>query len=130
MDSARKRALAGRKNHCIISGFHSPPEKNILESLLQSEAKLICCPAWGIDTLKIPADWIPALEQNRMLILEMKNTDGNLAAAEQRNRFVLEQSTKQWVPYTTPGGMLSRLASKTHLSAVTPTQTNNTNKEK
>lgn len=126
LDSARKRALAGRKNHCIISGFHSPPEKKILESLLQSEAKLICCPAWGINTLKIPANWIPALEQNRMLILEMKNTDANLVASEQRNRFVLEQSTKQWLPYITPEGMLSRIASNQQLSAVPPTQTNNT----
>ena len=44
-----------------------------------------------------------------MLILEMENADGNLAAAEERNRFVIENSDELWVPYVSTGGMLSRL---------------------
>ena len=44
-----------------------------------------------------------------MLILEMRNQDGNLAAAEQRNRFVLEQADKLWLQHSSPGGMLDRL---------------------
>lgn len=50
-----------------------------------------------------------ALEQNRVLILEMRNRDGNLAAAEQRNRFVIENADNLWVPHVNPGGMLERL---------------------
>jgi hypothetical protein len=44
-----------------------------------------------------------------MLILEMRNVDGNLAAAEQRNRFVLEQADQLWLPHVSPNGMLARL---------------------
>ena len=41
--------------------------------------------------------------------LEMKNREGNLAAAEQRNRFVLEKADALWLPHVSPGGMLDRL---------------------
>jgi hypothetical protein len=101
-----------------MSGFHSPPEKAILAALLRSEGdrrvgpKLVCCPAWGIETMRIPPDWLPALEGNRMLILEMRDRAGDLAAAEQRNRFVLECAEKRWLPHVSPGGMLARLARK------------------
>lgn len=43
------------------------------------------------------------------MIMEMTNSAGNLAASEERNRFVLDVSDQQWVPYVTPGGMLDRL---------------------
>ncbi|MCK5246856.1 transposase, partial [Candidatus Bipolaricaulota bacterium] len=67
--AAEHRAKAAHAHHCFVSGFHSAPERAIQGALLHSQAKIICCPAWGIDALKIPADWLPALEGNRMLIL-------------------------------------------------------------
>ncbi len=63
--------------------------------------------------MRIPPDWLPALETNRMLILEMRNRDGDLAAAEQRNRFVLNCAEKRWIPHIAPGGMLDRLIQTT-----------------
>ena len=107
--AATTRARTAGREHCVIGGFHSPPEQALLAALLQSEARLICCPAWGIDTLRIPAEWIPALEANRMLILEMRNRAGDLAAAEARNRFVLASGEKRWIPHVKRGGMLERL---------------------
>ena len=38
-----------------------------------------------------------ALEENRLLILELRNCDGDLAAE------------KLWLPHVTPGGILDRL---------------------
>lgn len=111
--SATNRARGAGAQHCFLSGFHSPPEKEILAALLQSEARLICCPAWGIDEMRIPAEWLPALEANRMLILEMRDHGGNLDAAEARNRFILETAEKRWIPHATPGGMLHRLVGST-----------------
>jgi len=32
-----------------LGGFHSPPEKKILEELLKHRAKIIVCPAWGLE---------------------------------------------------------------------------------
>ncbi len=141
--AATKHARTASSQHCFISGFHSPPEKAILATLLRTgdthvalsssrdthvalspshdthaAPKLICCPAWGINEMRIPPEWLPALEANRMLILEMRNREGNLAAAEARNRFVLDSAEKRWLPHVTPGGMLDRLARKgdTHVA--------------
>jgi len=112
--AAEERARNAGPDCCFLSGFHSPPEKAILDALLRRDdthvgPRLICCPAWGIDEMRIPPEWLPALEQNRMLILEMRNRDGNLAAAEQRNRFVIENADQLWTPYVSKGGMLERL---------------------
>ena len=123
--AAEKRASNAGESCCFLSGFHSPPEKAILSALLQSHARLICCPAWGIDEMRIPQDWLPALEANRMLILEMREHDASLAAAEQRNRFVIENADKRWTPHVSKGGMLDRLvrarpSSPTHMSPFSP----------
>ena len=115
--AAERRAEAAQSQHCFVSGFHSPPERAILDALLNSDARIICCPAWGIDTMKIPSAWLPALEANRMLILEIRKGDTHvapsLADAEQRNRFVLDCAEKHWLPHVTQGGMLDQLITRT-----------------
>jgi putative transposase len=107
--AAQQRAEAARETHCLIGGFHSTPEKMILDALLRSKAKLICCPAWGIDAMKIPEEWIPALEQNRMLILEMRNREADLAASRERNLFVVQSAEQLWVPHASRHGMVTQL---------------------
>lgn len=107
-----------------LSGFHSPMEKKIFARLLEMKKKIIYCPAWGIGgkaafgrgaprmakgAPRMAPVLLKALEENRMLILEMDNVDGDLAAAEQRNRFVIENSDELWLPYVAKGGMLERL---------------------
>lgn len=96
------------KAAAYFSGFHSPMEKEIFTKLLDLKKPLIWCPAWGLDGAMSP-EVLDALENNQMLILEMRNRDGNLAAAEQRNRFVLKHADRRWLPHVTPGGMLDRL---------------------
>ncbi|MFA7172209.1 MAG: transposase [Kiritimatiellia bacterium] len=91
-----------------LSGFHSPMEQEILQKLLQYKQPLIWCPAWGLSGTLSP-ETTTALEENRMLILEMAAHDGNLASAAARNRFVLKHADKLWLPHVTPGGMLDRL---------------------
>ena len=93
----------------FMSGFHSPPEREILAKLLERGARVICCPSWGIKRMHIPKEWLPALQENRMMIMEMRNCEGDLAASEERNRFVLQQCEERWIPHVTPGGMLERL---------------------
>jgi REP element-mobilizing transposase RayT len=90
-----------------LGGFHSPPEQKILEELLKRRAKIILCPAWSLENVR--ATFLSPLEENRMLILEMTNLAGDLAAAEQRNRFVIQNADKLWIPYISKGGMLDRL---------------------
>jgi len=92
-----------------FGGWHSPKEKEILDWLLEKKRRIIACPAWGIESMRIPDAWMPALEENRMLILEMRDVSGNLAAAEARNRFVIEHAEAPFTPHVTKGGMLERL---------------------
>ena len=91
-----------------LGGFHSSSEQKIFEALLKRRSRIIYCPAWGLDGAMRP-DVLAALEDNCMLLLEMKNRDGNLAAAEQRNCFVIQNADKLWVPHVSKGGMLDRL---------------------
>ena len=95
-----------------MGGFHSPPEQKILEELLKRRARIILCSAWGLENVR--TEFLPPLQENRLLLLEMKNRDGNLAAAEQRNRFVIQNADKLWIPHVTPGGMLDRLLKETN----------------
>ncbi len=98
-----------------FGGFHSPPEKEILEELLKRHAKIILCPAWGLGQAE--AKFLSPLQENRMLLLEMKNRSGDLAAAEERNRFVIQKSDQLWVPHITPNGMLDRLLKESNAPA-------------
>ena len=92
-----------------FSGWHSPKEKEILDWLLMNRLRVIACPAWGIENTAFAPCVRTALEENRMLILEMRDVSGNLAAAEARNRFVIEHADALFTPYVASGGMLDRL---------------------
>ena len=105
--AACARAAGVQREHCIISGFHSPPEQAILAALLESGARLICCPAWGIDEMRLPPAWLPALEANRMMILEIGSHGGDLASARERNGFVMQVAERLWLPHVSAGGMLA-----------------------
>jgi len=111
-----------------FSGFHSPMEQKIFEKLLEIKRPIIWCPAWGIGAKKgatcvsgkgatcvsrkgatCVSPVLEALEENRILILEMKNSDGDLAAARERNMFVMQAADRLWFPYVSKGGMIDRL---------------------
>jgi len=92
-----------------LGGWHSPKEKEMLDWLLKKGRRVIACPAWGIEDAAFAPGVRTALEENRMLILEMRDTSGNLAAAEARNRFVIEHADRLFTPYISRGGMLDRL---------------------
>ncbi|MBI3985938.1 MAG: hypothetical protein HY343_03405 [Lentisphaerae bacterium] len=92
-----------------FGGWHSPKEQEMLEWLLKAGRRVIACPAWGIEDSAFAPGVRNALEENRMLILEMRDVSGNLAAAEARNRFVLEHADALFTPHVARGGMLDRL---------------------
>jgi hypothetical protein len=45
----------------VISGFHSPVEKECLRLLLKGQAGIILCPARQIETMRLSKDWRPVL---------------------------------------------------------------------
>ena len=97
------------KADVYFGGWHSPKEKEMLEWLLEKKKRVIACFAWGIKGATLIPPIRDALAENRMLVLEMQNRDGDLAAAEQRNRFVIEHADELFVQYTTSVGMLEKI---------------------
>ena len=53
----------------VIGGFQTPMEKECLRLLLRGDQPTVICPARGIDNMRIPRAWRPALDDGRLLIL-------------------------------------------------------------
>jgi len=86
----------------VISGFHSPIEKDCLDFLIRGKQPIVICPARGIETMRIPKSWRVPIEENRFLILspiENKHRRPTVALAEHRNRFVAMLADKILVAY-------------------------------
>ena len=109
MDQAQKWRDEGR---CIISGFHSPIEKECLQILLRGRQPIIICPARSIENMRIPIDWRLSLEEGRLLVLSLfPATARRMTAsmAEFRNQMVAALADEIYFAHTTPGGRTSRL---------------------
>lgn len=95
----------------VISGFHSPVEKECLHLLLKGQAGIIFCPAREIEHLRIRSEWKPALEQGRLLILSpFTNRQPDAATCDRRNRLVAELADELYIPYAGSQGLLADLA--------------------
>jgi len=111
-DQAARWRDAGR---CIISGFHSPVEKECLRILLRGSQPIIICPARSLEKLRLAVDWQKSLTDGRILILSCF-TGGNHRAttslAIRRNEFVAALADEVWFAHIVPGGKMQRLAHK------------------
>lgn len=91
----------------VISGFHSPLEKECLEILLQGEQPVIACPARSIERLRLLATWRTALENGRFLLLspfEEEQKRPTSARALVRNQFIAALADVVFITHATPGG--------------------------
>lgn len=103
-DIARTLREEGR---VVISGFHSPIEKECLKILLRGRQPIILCLARAIDNLRIPAEFREALEEGRMLFLSPFTKQPRRATqetAQHRNEFVAALADDAYVAHVTPGG--------------------------
>jgi len=91
----------------VISGFHSPLEKECLEILLRGEQLVIACPARSIERLRLPVTWRTALENERLLLLspfEEEQKRPTSARALVRNQFIAALADAVLITHATPGG--------------------------
>lgn len=110
-DQAARWRDAGR---CIISGFHSPVEKECLSILLRGSQPIIICPARSIPQ-RIPPEWRQPLDKGRLLLVSgFKPIEKRITSelAIRRNEFVAALADEVWFAHITPGGQAERL---THL---------------
>jgi len=126
MDQAQKWRDEGR---CIISGFHSPIEKECLNILLRGVQPIIICPARGLEGMRIPKAWQQGVAAGRILLLSpFDPSQRRIAAAlsDQRNRLVAALADAIHFAHIIPGGKTARLAeqvSKWGLTRFAPDQT-------
>jgi predicted Rossmann fold nucleotide-binding protein DprA/Smf involved in DNA uptake len=111
-DQAAKWRDEGR---CIISGFHSPVEKECLSILLRGSQPVIVCPARSLENMRLPPDWKKPFAGNRLLILSCfagGNRRVTAPLAARRNEFVAALADEVWFAHIAPGGEMQRLAHK------------------
>lgn len=97
----------------VISGFHSPMEKECLNLLLRGSQPVVVCPARGIEEMRVPAEWQPSIERGRLLVLSPfpdgpKRIDASLAA--RRNEVAAALAEEVFISYGAPGGSTEALA--------------------
>ena len=110
MDQAQKWRNQGR---CVISGFHSPIEKECLQILLRGVQPIIICPARSLERMRIPMEWRGGIEAGRILLLspfESSQRRFTAVLSEQRNKLVAALADEVYFAHATPGGKTARLA--------------------
>lgn len=109
-DQAAAWRDAGR---CVISGFHSPLEKQCLDILLRGKQPVVMALARGLGVLRLPATQRKALDDGRLTIVSpFPKREKRVTAdrARLRNRFVAAMADEVVFGYVSAGGSLSHLA--------------------
>ena len=97
----------------VIGGFQTPMERECLRLLLRGSQPVVVCPARGIDNMRIPRDWRPALDDGRLLVLSpfpatVRRPTAELAA--QRNNLVADLAQQVFVAHASPGSKTEAFA--------------------
>lgn len=96
----------------VISGFHSPVEKECLRILLRGKQPIIICPARSLAILRLPTEWKRPLEGGRLLLLSPFGTRHRRVTADlakRRNEFVAAIADKVCFIHVSAGGELDAL---------------------
>lgn len=101
--------------HCVISGFHSQLEKDVLHFLLKGTQPIILVLARGMKK-RLEPELEKALAQNRLLIISPFEKDiirVTEKTAQIRNSFMLELADNITVGFVSKDGMLEELILET-----------------
>jgi len=90
----------------VISGFHSPIEKECLRILLRGSQPVIVCPPRTLEGMRIPPEQKQANSDGRVLYLSIFSKSirrGTVATSVKRNELIAALAEKVFVPYAEPG---------------------------
>lgn len=99
------------KGICVVSGFHSKIEKDVLHYLLKGNQPIILALARGLKKRLEPA-LQEALNKNRLLLISPFGEHvkrATIETANQRNRLMAELADEIFVAYAAKGGNIERL---------------------
>jgi predicted Rossmann fold nucleotide-binding protein DprA/Smf involved in DNA uptake len=97
----------------VVSGFHSPVEKECLRILLRGKQPIIVCLARALEKIRLPADWHSAVEAGRFLRIspfEKRPRRPTIESAQRRNEIVAALSDEVLIIHATPGGSIERIS--------------------
>lgn len=103
------------KGICVISGFHSQLEKDVLHYLLKGEQPIIIALARGLKT-RIEPELKKPLEQGRILIITPFDESVKRVTeqtADLRNRMMIELAESITVGHASTGGKLESILKTT-----------------
>jgi predicted Rossmann fold nucleotide-binding protein DprA/Smf involved in DNA uptake len=96
--------------NCVISGFHSRIEKDVLKYLLKGTQPLIIVLARGMKK-RFSYELKKAIEQERLLVVAPFDEKVKRVTEETayiRNKYMLELAEEVYVPYYTKGGIIEQ----------------------
>ena len=97
--------LVRQSGTAVVSGYHSPIEKDCLPILLRGPDPIIIVQGHRLSTSRLPREWQKAIDAGRLLLLSPfpekdKRVSAQLAA--ERNRFVATISDEVLIPMLRP----------------------------
>jgi hypothetical protein len=103
------------EHRAVISGFHTPVEKECLRIFLRGPQRIVICPARGLDPFQLPADWQPKFKRGELLIVSPFDSSirrPTKETAELRTRFVLALAGQYTIIHATRGGLVDQISAK------------------
>jgi predicted Rossmann fold nucleotide-binding protein DprA/Smf involved in DNA uptake len=99
----------------VISGFHSPMEKECLSLLVRGEQSIIWCLAKRLTSMRLPKEYTNALSKGRLLMLspfgeKIKRADKDTARI--RNEFVAALASRVFIAHAASGGKTESFCQK------------------
>ena len=99
----------------VIGGFQTRMEKECLRLLLRGAQPVVVCPARGIEHMRVPRDWRPALDDGHLLFLSpfpatIRRPTAKLAA--QRNDLVASLASRVFIAHAAPDSKTEAFARK------------------
>jgi len=112
--------LQREKGNCVISGFHSKLEKDVLHFLLKGEQPIILALARGLKE-RVEPEFQQAIDQGRLLIItpfseEVKRVTEQSAGI--RNKMMIDLADKIAVGHISIDGILKELLQQTNKSII------------
>lgn len=95
----------------VISGFHSPVERECLRILLRGTQPIIICPARSLKGMRLRGEYKKPIEKGRLLLLSpfKENQKRNTAeTATERNRFVATLADGIFIAHASPNSKMEK----------------------
>jgi hypothetical protein len=101
--------------NCVISGFHSQIEKDVLHFLLKGTQPIIVAMARGLKK-KMEPEFVKPLKEGRLLIISPFSPEVlrvSKKTASVRNLMMIDLADQITIGFASPGGQLEKLINKT-----------------